>query len=69
MEATQKRDEKPALRTFVIGPLPSDPGFEPTEEEKMAALRVAIDEGLASGTAPDGVFERVRRRLGLPMRP
>jgi antitoxin ParD1/3/4 len=28
-------------------------------EEKMAALRTAIDEGLASGIAEPGVFERL----------
>jgi antitoxin ParD1/3/4 len=28
-------------------------------EEKLAALRAAIDEGLASGVAEEGVFERL----------
>lgn len=65
METTHERNEKSALRTFVIGPLPNDPGFEPTEEEKLAALRVAIDEGDASGVAEDGVFERIYEALGL----
>jgi antitoxin ParD1/3/4 len=35
-------------------------------EEKLAALRVAIDEGLASGVAEPGVFERIREEFGLP---
>jgi len=34
-------------------------------EEKMAALRRAIDEGLASGVATGDVFERVRRKYKL----
>ena len=37
-------------------------------EEKLAALRSAIDEGDASGVADDGVFDRVRERAGLPAR-
>jgi len=32
-------------------------------EEKLAALRAAIDSGLASGVAPEGVFERVLARI------
>jgi len=35
-------------------------------EEKLAALRTAIDEGLASGVAEPGVFERIREKHGLP---
>ena len=37
-------------------------------EEKMAALRTAIDEGLASGIAEPGVFSRIRKKYGLPQR-
>jgi antitoxin ParD1/3/4 len=37
-------------------------------EEKMAALRTAIQEGLDSGIAPPGVFSRVRKKHGLPQR-
>lgn len=37
-------------------------------EEKMAALRTAIREGLDSGIAEPGVFERVREKHGLPKR-
>ena len=33
-------------------------------EEKMAALRVAIAEGLASGIAEPGVFERLDAYIG-----
>lgn len=32
-------------------------------EIKLKALREAIDEGDASGVAPDGVFERIYARL------
>jgi antitoxin ParD1/3/4 len=38
---------------------------EREETAKIEALRVAIDQGLQSGIAPDGVFERVRARHGL----
>ena len=41
---------------------------EREHEEKIAALRAAIDKGVASGTARPGVFERVRKRHGLPRR-
>ena len=34
-------------------------------EAKLDALRAAIDEGDASGTATDGVFARVRRRAAM----
>lgn len=37
-------------------------------EEKMAALRAAIDDGLASGIAEPGVFARIRKKYGLPQR-
>jgi antitoxin ParD1/3/4 len=37
-------------------------------EEKMAALRTAIQEGLDSGVAQPGVFSRVRKKHGLPQR-
>ena len=35
-------------------------------EAKLAALRVAIDEGDASGIAEGDVFRRVRKTLRLP---
>jgi hypothetical protein len=35
---------------------------------KLAKLREAIDAGDASADAPDGAFNRVRTRLGLPAR-
>jgi len=34
-------------------------------EVKLAALRAAIDEGDESGIAEEGVFDRVRAKLGL----
>jgi antitoxin ParD1/3/4 len=34
-------------------------------DAKLAALRVAIDEGDASGIAEDGVFTRVRKQLNI----
>ena len=34
-------------------------------EAKLAALRIAIDEGDASGAAPGNPFARVRKKLGL----
>ena len=37
-------------------------------EEKLDALRAAIDEGLASGIAEPGVFSRIRKKHGLPQR-
>ena len=37
-------------------------------EEKMTALRAAIDKGLASGIAEPGVFSRIRKKYGLPQR-
>jgi len=39
---------------------------EQEDEAKLVALRAAIDEGDASGIAEDGVFDRVRDKLGLP---
>jgi antitoxin ParD1/3/4 len=38
---------------------------EQEHEEKMAWLRQALDEGLASGVARGDVFARVRRKVGL----
>jgi antitoxin ParD1/3/4 len=37
-------------------------------EEKMAALRTAIDKGVASGVAEPGVFSRIRKKYGLSQR-
>ncbi|MGD0799913.1 MAG: type II toxin-antitoxin system ParD family antitoxin [Terracidiphilus sp.] len=37
-------------------------------EEKMTALRAAIDKGLASGVAKPSVFSRIRKKYGLPQR-
>ncbi|HXE07685.1 MAG TPA: type II toxin-antitoxin system ParD family antitoxin [Acidobacteriaceae bacterium] len=37
-------------------------------EEKLAALRTAIDEGFASGIARGDVFAQVRKKAGLPPR-
>jgi antitoxin ParD1/3/4 len=34
-------------------------------EEKMTALKAAIAEGLASGVAEPGVFERIREKYGI----
>jgi antitoxin ParD1/3/4 len=42
---------------------------EREHEEKMAALRSAIDRGFASGVAEPGVFRRIRAKHGLPQRP
>jgi antitoxin ParD1/3/4 len=42
---------------------------EREREQKMAALRAAIDEGIASGVAEPGVFSRVREKYGLAARP
>jgi antitoxin ParD1/3/4 len=38
-------------------------------EEKMSALRTAIQDGLESGIAKPGVFSRLRKKRGLPQRP
>jgi len=42
-------------------------GEEREFEAKLAALRAAIDEGDASGTARGNVFARVRKSPKLPM--
>jgi antitoxin ParD1/3/4 len=39
---------------------------ERENEEKLIALRAAIDKGLASGVAKPGTFQRIRKKLGLP---
>ena len=41
---------------------------EREDEEKLIALRAAIDKGLASGVAEPGTFQRIRQKLGLPER-
>ena len=41
---------------------------EREHEEKIAALRAAIDKGIASGIAEPGVFSRIRKKHGLPKR-
>lgn len=41
---------------------------ERENDEKMAALRLAIDRGIASGVAKPGVFSRLRKKHGLPPR-
>jgi antitoxin ParD1/3/4 len=41
---------------------------EQVYEAKLAALREAIDAGMASGVATGDVFARVRRKAGLPAR-
>ena len=38
------------------------------DEQKLVALRAAIDKGLASGIAPPGTMDRVRKKYGLPAR-
>jgi hypothetical protein len=38
------------------------------DDQKLEALRRAIDEGFASGIAKGDVFARVRAKLGLPPR-
>ena len=37
-----------------------------TYEAKLAALRAALEEGIASGIAEGDVFARVREKLGIP---
>ena len=37
-------------------------------EEKMAALQKAIQDGLDSGIAEPGVFEKIREKFNLPNR-
>ena len=41
---------------------------EVEQDAKLAALRAAIDTGLASGIAKPGVFARVRKKHGLVRR-
>jgi antitoxin ParD1/3/4 len=41
---------------------------ERANEEKMAALRTAIDKGIGSGVAEPGVFSRIRKKYGLSPR-
>ena len=41
---------------------------EREHEQKMAALRTAIDKDIASGIAKPGVFARVRKKYELPQR-
>lgn len=38
-------------------------------EARLAALHAALSEGERSGLADDGVFDRVRSRLGVPRHP
>jgi antitoxin ParD1/3/4 len=40
---------------------------EQRHEARLSALRVAIDEGDASGVADENVFARVRKTLKLPL--
>ena len=41
---------------------------EREHEEKMRALRAAIEKGVASGIAPPGVLSRIRKKHGLTQR-
>jgi antitoxin ParD1/3/4 len=41
---------------------------ERENEAKLAALRNAVDIGIASGIAEPGVFSRIRKKHGLPQR-
>ena len=41
---------------------------ERENDAKLAALRAAIDSGMASGIAEPGVFSRIRQKCGLPPR-
>lgn len=41
---------------------------EREHEEKLVALRAAIDKGIASGIAKPGVFSRIRKKHNLPQR-
>ena len=55
----------------LLGFLMLDPNLmlerdERENEEKLIALRAAIDKGLASGVAKPGTFQRIRKKLGLP---
>jgi Arc/MetJ-type ribon-helix-helix transcriptional regulator len=39
---------------------------EKEHEAKIAAIKVAIEEGLSSGIATGDVFARIRKKLNLP---
>jgi antitoxin ParD1/3/4 len=41
---------------------------ERENEEKLIALRVALDKGLASGIAKPGTMDRIRKKYGLMAR-
>jgi antitoxin ParD1/3/4 len=41
---------------------------EHEQEEKLIALRAALDHGLASGIAKPGTMDRIRRKYSLPAR-
>ncbi len=41
---------------------------ERENEEKLIALRAAIDKGLASGLAEPDAMDRIRKKYGLPPR-
>ncbi len=41
---------------------------ERENETRIVALRAAIDKGIASGIAEDGLFSRIRKKHGLPQR-
>ncbi len=41
---------------------------ERENEEKILTLREAVDRGLGSGIAEPGVFMRIRKKYGLPVR-
>lgn len=41
---------------------------EREHEQKMSALRAAIESGIASGVAEPGTFSRIRAKHGLPER-
>jgi putative addiction module CopG family antidote len=41
---------------------------ERENQEKIRVLRDAIDRGLGSGIAKPGVFARIRKRHGLPVK-
>lgn len=58
-----------ALESSVCAREPPTQRDEQQHEAKLAALRVAIDEGDASGVARKGVFARVRKALGVSESP
>lgn len=41
---------------------------EREDQEKLAALRAAIQAGLKSGVAESGIFSRIRKKYHLPKR-